>query len=56
MQITASFGKLGMLGVTEASVPPPVRLTSKTQGEPFNLQVLAACRVVPDATALAILQ
>lgn len=42
MQIVESFGKFGMLGVTDASVPPSERLTSKIQGDPFDPQVVAA--------------
>src|SRR5580704_665206 len=43
MQIAAgSFGKFGMLGVTDASYPPPVRLISRTQGELLDPQVFAA--------------
>src|SRR5580704_3373151 len=36
------FGKFGMLGDTDASYPPPVRLISRTQGELLDPQVFAA--------------
>src|SRR5580692_4917340 len=42
MHITASFGKFATLGVTDAPVPPPTRLTSSTHAEPFAPQVFAA--------------
>jgi hypothetical protein len=42
MQIGESFGKPGMLGVTDASLPPPVRLTSRRHGELLDPHVLAA--------------
>src|SRR5271165_3718712 len=42
MQSTDSFGKFGRLGVTDASVPPPTRLISSTQGVLLVPQVFAA--------------
>jgi hypothetical protein len=42
MQITPSFGKFEMLGVTDASVPPPVRLISRTHGESPDPQAFTA--------------
>jgi len=42
MQIVEFFGKLGMLGVTDASSPPPVCLTSRMQGEVLDPQIFAA--------------
>src|SRR5580658_319886 len=42
MQTAPSFGKFATFGVTDASLPPSTRLTSRTQGAPFAPQVFAA--------------
>lgn len=42
MQMADSFGKFGMLGVTDVSAPSSGRLISKTQRELLDPQVFAA--------------